>query len=148
MSGATRLMASGGESGVYGVEGKRVVRSWSGGGGRCIWGQGGQGGSNGGDGDAGTSHDATVHSRHVTRWSVGGQGSGAVELPRIPGLSLAPGRGGEPDGIWGGGGGGVRVSGGPEWIDKNCGEGFGGGWGKDRTEQGGGGPNGVVIIYI
>ena len=101
--------------------------------------EGGAAGSGGGDGQAGTG-----------RWSApGGRGSGAA-LPRIPGLTLAPGRGGQPN-IWkAGGGGGVTVNGEPEpeWRAEQscCGQGFGGGvGGRKRTNQVGG--NGIVIIY-
>ena len=89
-AGQERLTARGGEGG-----GRDGGSGWSGGGGG-----GGRGGSNGGDGMAGDG----VNMRR------GGRGSGA-ELPPIPGLTLAPGRGGQPRGGYGGGGGGVLVDG-------------------------------------
>ena len=68
-------------------------------------------------------------------------GLGAVVLPSIPGLLLAPGRGGEPDGRDGGGAGGVTGNAEPEWKDKNSGEGFGAGGGSHF------GTDGVVVIF-
>ena len=145
-AGQNTLIASGGEWGDHGrrvhyglpvrVGRQGAGRCWSGGGGYGS-GRGGRGGSNGEDGEAGTG-DHTAP---------GGRGSGAVELPRIPGLSLAPGRGGEPDGGCGGGGGGVTVNRGPEWTDTNCGEGYGGGSGEYRVVQARERTNGVVIFY-
>ena len=62
-------------------------------------------------------------------------------LPSIPGLVLAPGRGGKPN-AWGGGGdGGVTGNAEPEWKDKNSGEGFGAGGGSHF------GTDGVVVIF-
>ena len=65
-------------------------------------------------------------------------------LPSIQELTLAPGRGGEPHGDCGGGGGGVLVNGNPERLDDHYGEGFGGGGGIRRDSIGN---DGVVIIY-
>ena len=73
----------------------------------------------------------------------GGVGSGAV-LPTVPGLQLAAGRGGEPRGEFGGGGGGVLVDGAPEREDEHCGEGFGGGGGGHEDVNGN---DGVVVIF-
>ena len=79
----------------------------------------------------------------VNKGRGGGRGSGA-ELPRIPGLTLAPGRGGEPRGNCGGGGGGVVVDGrNPvRWENTLAGEGYGAGGGSYCN-----GISGIVVIY-
>ena len=130
-AGQQRLIAAGGKRGGGGQGG-----GWSGGGGSGA--EGGRGGNNGGDGHSGTGIGVWLELAER-----GGQGSRVV-LPHIPSLTLTPGRPGEPDQMWGGGGGGVIVNGEPEWVDQRCGEGYGAGGGGGEEF----GASGIVIFYV
>lgn len=111
---------------------------YSGGGGGSFYG-GGDGGEDGGDGD-------NSHPHGDTNGHLGGRGSGqdistTIHLQQF---SLTPGRGGQRNGRYGGGGGGIMVDGsGPQDTVYN-GQGYGGGQG---IHGGNPGP-GLVLLEI
>jgi len=118
------VTARGGNRGSHGVHGNGGS-GWSGGGGKHA-----AGGKNGGDGKTG------LHIHY------GGDGQ-QISIPTIKGVSIAPGNGGEPGHIWGGGGGGLVVNGKGKNSERGAAQGYGAGGGHHNVK----GQYGVVILY-
>ena len=118
------VTARGGRRGSHGGHGNGGS-GWSGGGGKAA-----AGGDNGGDGETG------LHIHY------GGDGQ-KISIPTINGVSVAPGNGGKPGHIWGGGGGGLIVNGKGRKAEARSAQGYGAGGGQYNVR----GESGIVILY-